>query len=149
MIQVEIEEKVDRPIDVVFDQLVDIDGYPAWMPDGGFFVDCRVSSEGPVEEGTRYIDRTRLGAVSGEVATLERPERVVFHYTARLFGMKAMEGWPGYTLEPDGDAGTRLLHEAEARLYGPFKLLAPLIQILAERERQRTVDALKASLEDA
>lgn len=58
-----------------------------------------------------------------------------------------MEGWPGYELEPDGSRATRVRHVARGRLFGAFKLMQPLVRILARRERRRTVGALKASLE--
>lgn len=147
MIRVEIHETIERPIDEVFEQLVDIPAYPDWMPDDGLFVTCTQDSEGPVDVGTPYTDVTRLGTVHGEVTELERPRRVVFRYTARLLGMTAMQGWPGYTLEPDGAGRTGVHHHARAHLYGPFKLLRRLVQRIAEGERQRTLDALKTSLE--
>lgn len=147
MIRVEIDETISRPIEKVFDRLVDISGYSAWMPEEGLFVSSTQDSEGPVGAGTRYSDKTRLGTVQGEVSVFVRPKKVVFHYTAHRFGMTLMEGWPGYVLEPDGDVGTRIHHHAEGRLYGVFKLLQPLVQMMAHRERRRTVDALKKSFE--
>ncbi len=147
MIRVEIDETINRPIEDVFDQLVDISGYDEWMPDDGLFVSCRQDSEGPVGVGTTYSDKTRLGTVQGEISAFDRPNRVVFHYTARLLGMTVMQGWPGYTLERAGEAGTRVHHLAEGHLRGPFKLMQPLVQVMARKERQRTVDALKESLE--
>lgn len=147
MIHVEIHASIRRPIEDVFDRLVDIDAYAQWMPTHGLFVSSTSGSGGPVGAGTTYTDRTRVGTVHGEVVTFEPPRRVVFHYTVRLLGWAAMEGWPGHTLERDGEDRTRVHHLAEGRLYGPARLLRPLIQRLAEGERQRTVDGLKASLE--
>ena len=149
MIRVEIHATIARPIDEVFERLVDIPAYPEWMPDDGLFVTCTQDSEGPVDVGTRYTDVTRLGTVHGEVTELERPRRVVFRYTAHVFGVTAIQGWPGYTLERDGPGRTRVHHHATAHLHGPFKVLRPLVQRMADAERQRTVDALKASLESA
>lgn len=149
MIQVEINAIIKRPIEEVFEQLVDIPRYPEWMPDNSLLITCAKDSEGPVGVGTAYSDKTRLGTVRGEVAVFDRPHKVVFHYTARLLGMTVMEGWPGYALERDGEAATRIHHKAEARLYGLFKLAQPLVQRMARNERQRTVDALKESLESA
>ena len=147
MIRVEIEETIDRPIEDVFERLIDIDRYDEWMPESWFYITSRKESDGPVTVGTEYTDVTRLGNVRGEVAELERPRRVVFHYVARKLGRVMMHGWPGYTLEPDGDGGTLVHHVAEGRLRGAFKLLRPVIQRIANGERRRTVAALKASLE--
>lgn len=146
MIRVEIHETIERPIEDVFEQLIDIDGYRDWMPDGGLLITTYQRSDGPVEVGTTYVDRTRVGAVKGEVAELERPTRVLFHYVAEVLGLVVMHGWPGYTLEPLSDDATRVHHIAEARLRGPFKLLTPVIQRMATAERTRTMRALKTSL---
>lgn len=147
MVTVEIVERIDRPVEAVFDRLIDIDRYPEWMPDSSILITCSRDTDGPVRVGTRYTDRTRLGTVHGEVVELERPGRVVFHYTARLLGRTVMEGWPGYTLEAVGTDATRLRHSARARLYGPLRLLRPVVQRMARRERGATVAGLKALLE--
>jgi uncharacterized protein YndB with AHSA1/START domain len=149
MIRVEIDECIRRPIDQVFERLVDIDSYAAWMPTNGLLITSTKDSAGPVSAGTAYSDTTRLGTVRGEVSRFEPPNAVVFHYTARVFGMTAMEGWPGYALERLDVDRTALHHHARARLYGPFQLLQPLVQLIARWERQRTVSALKASLESS
>ncbi|MFO7893948.1 MAG: SRPBCC family protein [Longimicrobiales bacterium] len=117
MIRVEIEETIDRPTEEVFERLIDMDRYAEWMPESWFYITSRKDTDGPVKVGTRYTDVTRLGAVRGEVAELERPRRVVFHYVA------------------------------EGRLQGAFRALRPVIQWIANGERRRTVAALKASLE--
>jgi uncharacterized protein YndB with AHSA1/START domain len=151
MLRVDIEEVVERPIDQVFAQLVDIARYDEWMSRDGIFVSCTQDSPGPVGLGTRYTDRTRLGLVAGDVAVFEPPREVVFHYIGRQLGMTMIEGWPGYTLEPVGESATRVHHHAEARFRGPFRLLRPILQPILQRvaqnERQHTVDSLKRSLE--
>lgn len=147
MIRVDLDRTIARPIEEVFEQLVNIPRYPEWMPTNGLFVTCTKDSAGPVGLGTAYSDKTRIGTARGEVSVFDRPNAVVFHYTARVFGFTVMEGWPGYALDRDGAVATRVHHHAEGRLYGPFKLLQPLVQRLARRERERTVDALKRSLE--
>lgn len=148
MIQVDIHETIHQPVEEVFTRLVDIDGYREWRAGGGgIFRTCSQDSPGAVGEGTRYTDRTWLGTVRGEVVEFDRPRRVVFHYTTRMLGRTAMEGWPGYTLESDGAGATEVHHHAEARAYGPFRLMEPLIQRVADRERGATVQALKQSFE--
>ena len=148
MIRVDIRETIPRPMEEVFDRLADIDGYGAWRAGGGgIFLSCTQEDPGPVRPGTRYADRTRLGTVQGEVVELDRPSQVTFHYTLPLLGRTAIEGWPGYTLASDGAGGTIVHHHAEARAYGPLRLLEPLLQRIADRERRATVQALKESFE--
>ena len=146
MIHVNLQDTIRRPVREVFDRIVDIDRYPEWRTGGGgIFVTCSQLSPGPVQRGTEYIDRTRLGAARGEVAEFRPPVEVVFHYVFRVLGRPAIEGWPGYTLEEVAPDVTRVHHRAEARVYGPAKLLEPLLQKLAERERRLTLQALKSS----
>jgi uncharacterized protein YndB with AHSA1/START domain len=147
MIRVSITETIDRPIAEVFEQLVDIDRYPDWMPDTGIFLDCWKESEGAVGLGTTFVDKTRLGTVKGDITAFERPNLVTFHYTDYLFGRKVIEGWPAYTLEPIGSSSTRIHHRAEAHLYGVYRLFQPIFQRIAHKERTGTLYALKASLE--
>jgi uncharacterized protein YndB with AHSA1/START domain len=147
--RVEVVETIDRPIEDVFERLVDLSRYPEWMSKEGLFVSCAQESEGPIDVGTVYSDKTRLGTVKGEVSAFRRPDHVVFHYTARLLGRRVMEGWPGYSLQREGDRRTRVRHVAEGHLHGPFRLLQPLVRRLAYRERHRTVEALKRSLESS
>lgn len=146
MIHVDLHATIHRPIDAVFDRLVDIDGYGDWLPAGKLFVSSRKETPGPTRVGTAYTDRIRFARARGEVVELERPRRVVFHYSVRLLGLSAIDGWPGYTLEPAGDAATRVHHHAEARLHGPFRLFRPLVRRIAWHERRRTLEALEASL---
>lgn len=148
MVRVEIEETIDRPIEVVFDRLVDIPRYPEWMPKKGLLITCTQDSKGQVGLGTAYSDKTWLGTARGEVVAFERPNRVVFRYTLRWLGALVMEGRPGYVLESDGEGRTLVHHTAEGHLAGPFKVLRPVVQVIARGERRRTVDALKASLEN-
>ena len=128
---------------------MDIPRYPEWMPDESLMVACSKGSEGPVGKGTTYTDHMRLGAAHGVVEVFEPPRRVVFHYTYRLLGMKLMEGWPGYELEPRGERRTRVRHRARARLFGFLRPLRPLVRRMAQRERGLTVAALKTALEEA
>ena len=148
MIRVEIDTTIERPIEEVFERLVDIPAYNRWMPRGGLFVACEKETAGPVREGTAYADRTVVGTARGEVATFDRPRRVVFHYVFKPLGFLLMEGWPGYELERVSAEVTRVRHRARATLHGPFRALRPLLRSLAHRERRRTLEALKESLEE-
>jgi uncharacterized protein YndB with AHSA1/START domain len=146
MIRVEIDTKIHRPIGKVFERLVDIDSYSDWLPQSRVFLDCEQTSKGPVDVGTTFIDRTRIGTYKGQVTELQRPTRVSFRMRLRWFGVNVMESRPTYILEPVED-GTRVQHLAEGELYGLFRLLEPYVAIRARMERERTVDTLKRSLE--
>lgn len=57
------------------------------------------TSAGPVDKGTTYYDKGRMGTFRGEASDFERPTKVEFRETLRWLGMKVMEARPTYTLE--------------------------------------------------
>lgn len=146
MIRFEIDTKIRCPQEVVFDHLTDINHYVQWLPQTGIFISTRQLSEGTPKLGTRYRDNTTMGTFQGEIIEFQRPTRVVFRHRLHWLGLPVMETRPGYTLE-SADGVTRVHHTAEGELFGLFKLLQPRAARIAQRERQRTVDALKMSLE--
>jgi uncharacterized protein YndB with AHSA1/START domain len=146
MIRVEIDTVIAGPIEEVFDCLVNINGYAQWLPQSRVFRDTTKTSGGPVGVGTTFRDDTTVGAYQGEVTAFARPTQVDFRMRLRWFGIDVMESRPGYRLAPvNGDTRVRLV--AEGELYGPFKLAEPFVDKIAWQERQRTLAALKRSLE--
>jgi uncharacterized protein YndB with AHSA1/START domain len=148
MIKVKHETMIDRPIEDVFDRLVDISGYSKWLPKSRVFLDSRKTSQGPTRTGTTFIDKTRIGKYKGVVEDFQRPIKVTFRMKLRWLGLDVMESRPGYFLEPV-DGGTKLRHVAVGKLFGIFKLMEPYVAIRAREERIRTVNVLKESLESS
>jgi uncharacterized protein YndB with AHSA1/START domain len=138
MIRIEIERSINRPVEEVFDRLINIPAYPDWLPKSRVFIDTKQTSEGPVDEGTTFIDKTRIGLFRGEVADFQRPTHVTFQMMLRWLGMKVLESRPAYTLEPV-DGGTKVHLMAVGKLYGIFKLMQPYVAIRAREERKRVV----------
>lgn len=148
-VEVEVERTVAGPIDEVFARLADIEGHNAWVPGRSSILrQSRQTSPGPVGVGTTYEDRTRMGTMPGEVAELDAPHRIVYHWWDRSrSGRTRMEGWPGYTLEPVGERETLVRHHARLRANGVRALGTPLLRVFARRERTATMDALVRSFE--
>ena len=146
MIRVELNMIVARPIEDVFARLTDFSDYSRWMPKLGIFVECGQTSEGLVGEGTTYYDRGRMGTFRGEIVEFRAPTRVAFRESLRWLGVEVMEARPSYELVPT-QTGTEVRHTAEGRLFGIFGLMGPVVARVARGERKRTVEALKASLE--
>jgi uncharacterized protein YndB with AHSA1/START domain len=135
---------IDRPIEEVFARLADLPGYTGWMHRDGLFRRCRVTSEGPVEQGTTYDDVTRMGTFAGEVTEYVAPTRLAFRETLRWFGRTMSVAMPAYTL--DGDAtSTRVHHVAVGELHGVMRLMKPGAAWMAKRERSRTLRSLARS----
>ena len=146
MIRVELNTVVARPPEDVFARLTDFSDYSRWMPKVGIFVECGQTSEGPVGEGTTYYDRGRMGTFRGEIEEFRAPTKVAFRETLRWLGVEVMEARPSYELVAT-QTGTEVRHTAEGRLFGIFGLMEPVVAWVARGERKRTVEALKASLE--
>ena len=137
---------INRPVEEVFDRLVDLPGYNQWMPESSLLIKSRQTSQGPPGTGTTFADKTRAGRAEGEISEFKRPWKVIFRQSIYIFGLKVGESRPGYKLEPR-EGSTLLIHHAEGNFYGLFRLLEPLLSIIARAERKRTVYALKRSLE--
>ena len=145
-VRVEIDEVIARPIEQVFERASDLSQYADWMPHTGVFRTCSDISEGPVRLGTTYLDRGRMGSFHGVVSEFERPSRVTYKETLRWFGSPVVVGRIEYALSPD-PRGTAVHHVAESELRGIFRLMRPMVAVIGRGERQRTVAALKRSLE--
>jgi uncharacterized protein YndB with AHSA1/START domain len=146
MMRVELNTVVARPIEDVFARLTDFSDYSRWMPKLGIFLRCGQTSEGPVSEGTTYYDRGLMGTFRGEIVEFRAPTRVAFRESLRWLGVEVMEARPSYELIPTR-TGTEVRHRAEGHLFGVFRLMEPVVARVARGERKRTVEALKASLE--
>ncbi len=146
MIQTEYNTKIKRPIEEVFERLVNINDYPNWLPKSRVFLFCEQKSEGPTDMDSTFIDKTRIGVYQGEVTDFKRPRRVRFRMRLNWFGRKVMESRPGYVLK-SVNGGTEVQHKAEGELFGLFKLMEPYVALRARQERKRIVDMLKESLE--
>ena len=148
-IEFEIERAIRAPIEDVFARLVDIDGHNAWMANtGSMLKQTHQTSPGPPTVGTTFVDETSQGTMPGEIAELEAPHTIVFHWWEESkSGKLKFEGWPSYRLHSSGEGETLVRHSGKLVSYGAWRLGTPIWRWLAIKERTITVDALKASFE--
>jgi uncharacterized protein YndB with AHSA1/START domain len=146
MIRVELNAIIARPIDDVFNRLTDISAYSRWMPKLGVFIRSHQTSEGPVGPGTSYYDKGWMGTFVGEVTEFHAPTAVAFSERLRWLGVTVMEARASYELVSTR-TGTEVHHMANGRLFGIFNIMQPVVAWIARGERERTVHALKVSLE--
>jgi len=112
----------------------------------GLFRECSLTSEAPIRQGTTYVDSTRMGRFDGEVTEFVPPTRIAFRETLRWFGSPLTQARPEYSLEGD-ETATTIHHVAVGELYGWMRLMKPAAAWMANRERSRTLNSLKRSLE--
>lgn len=126
VIEFELECTIDAPIDVVFARLADIEGYNGWMPKkGSIRRHSEQTSPGEPAVGTSYVDQTRYGPTPGEIAELQPPHRLVFHWWERSkTGKTKLGGWPGYSLASVDEHTTLVRHDARMQTYGAYRLAA-------------------------
>jgi len=118
-IEFELERTIRAPIDQVFARLVDIEGHNAWMADtGSMLKHTRKTSPGEPSVGTTFIDETKQGTMPGEIAELEAPHTVVYHWWEKSkSGKLKFEGWPSYHLQHAGDSETLVRHRGQLMAY--------------------------------
>ena len=149
VIEFELERVVRAPVQAVFARLVDIEGHNDWMPRRGSMLRrTRQTSPGEPTVGTTYLDETSFGPTPGEIAELEPPHTLVYHWWDRSKGGRLhLEGWPGYSLAPHGEDETLVRHHARMVTHGIYRWATPVLRRLAVRERTATLEALQASFE--
>ena len=150
-IEFELDRTIGAPIGQVFARLVDIERHNDWLANtGSMLKHTRQTSSGEPAVGTTFVDETTHGTVPGEIVEMDLPRTVVYHWWEKSrSGKLKYEGWPSYHLEPSGDNETRVRHRGKLVPYGLWRLGTPILRRLAVKERTITIDALKASFEQA
>ena len=147
MVKIEIIFIVEKPIEHVFKLISDISGYKKWAPDKSkFFIENKITSEGPLGLGTTYVDKLKWwGKSTGEIVQYQPPSKIKFQQKT-LFGLPVFRSKFEYTLTVYQNS-TEVIHRAEAIPYSLFKLLEPILSIIVRSERERTCQAIKRALE--
>lgn len=148
-IEFEITSTISAPIRDVFARLVDIEGHNDWVAGTGSILKrTRQTSPGEPGVGTTFVDETKMGVTPGEIAEMEAPHTIVFHWWERSkSGKLKFEGWPSYHLQSTSDDATLVRHRGKVVAYGVRRLGTPILRWLAFKERTITLKALKASFE--
>jgi len=140
MTRIEHSVLIERPVEEVWDYLMDATNNPVWQ---GPVIEARAGAE--LEVGSR-IDEVmqflgRRVEVTWEVTELEPLRRSAVRTAS---GPVPMHG--GYTLEPVGGS-TRFTMDSELEAHGFFKLAEPVFARMARREGVTSCETLKDVLE--
>lgn len=125
--------------DCVFDYLADMRNEPKWLPGAS---NVRLTSAGEVGASSTFEGTyARAGAVRCRITEYDRPHRLTIHGEG-----KGMTFDDTIVLTPT-NAGTRLNAVMQTTPNGLFKLVAPMMRRVIDKQFQSNWDRLKAVLE--
>jgi hypothetical protein len=147
MIEIEIGFLVQKRIDHVFRRISDIANYWRWVPERSkFFIENKVTSEGPFGVGTTYVDRLKWwGKAVGEVIVYEPPSSIKFKQKTS-FGLPVFSATAEYNLNPHQHS-TEVEHRFQVIPCGLFNLFQPILAKIVRSERERTCRAIEQGLD--
>ncbi len=142
MVRIEGAVVINRPAEEVFDFVADARNEPRYNPR---IRRSEKVSDGPIGPGTRFLSHTKaMGWTTGwliEITEYERPRRL-----ASLIRSSATDIHGTITLDPVG-GGTRMRWSWDVKPRGIYKLMAPLIGRMGQRQEERIWRAMKQFLE--
>jgi uncharacterized membrane protein len=142
MISAEASVVVNRPIDEVFDVLIDPSRGREWQ---GGLVEAELLTDPPVATGSqaRYVIKIVGREMDSEIEWTEitRPNKIAWQV------IKApIPGEGSHTLS-EVEGGTQIVYEMSGEPGGFFKLAAGMVQKNMQKELQEDLNRLKALLE--
>ena len=130
---------INKPVDAVFQTVVDVANFPKWNPTTP---SARKLTTGEIGEGTRFeLEIPGFGKVQQELREFERNKRV------RLVpSMRFLSGGHRFLFTAQGSS-TRIDHELEMTLKGFFKIFSPFMGMMGAKNLRDFADALQRYLE--
>ena len=139
MALITLTQFIRRPVDEVFNTVIDAGNYAAWNPT---ITSSRRLGEGEIGEGSRFEWKLKgFGKVIQEFQEFKRNERVRI-----VPQIKSLSGGHRFLFTAQGDS-TRVDHELEMVPRGIFRLLAPMVTRTGRRNLRHTAEALQAHRE--
>ena len=142
MARAEMSTVVNRPIEDVFAVLSNVENNPKWSSAA---VEAQQTSAGPVGVGTtmRFVGRFLGRRVESRAVVTQFETNRIFAWQSSA-GPFPMQG--SLTFERI-NGGTRVNSVFEAEPAGFFKLVEPLMVMMAKRRSQNDLDNLKGLME--
>ncbi len=146
MIDDAVTTVVKTSVKQAFNFVSDIPNYTNWVtPNSPYFIESKVTSEGPVGLGTTFEDKLRLGKSVGKVVEYLPFERLVFEQKWYPES-HAFEARIEYHFDPvNGDA--KISRKLIMTPVGWAEPLKASLTDMSREESQRTCDAIKKTLE--
>lgn len=150
MIEMKWEIHIDAPAELVFSLLAELRDYDRWLPRSQAFHGTLQISEGPIAEGTTYVEPGPFGTRHGRLTELVRPTRLCFEQPMtmkpRLMGVIGIKLL--HTITP-ASRGVELERLLQLSPRGPVKLVMPFVRRAFRIENDRMMKALKEFAERA
>ena len=134
-----LAQVIARPLEQVFDTVVDVANFPQWNPTTR---SARKLTDGPVGNGTMFeLEIRGFGKVQQELQEFERNRsvRLVPH-------TKILAGGHRFRFKAVG-TDTRIDHELEMIPKGIFRVFSVFMPMIGKKNLRDTAAALKAHLE--
>ena len=142
----EVTTVVQAPVKEVFNLVSDIPNYTNWVTlNSPFFIECKVTPEGPVGLGTTFEDKLTLGKSVGKVVEYQPFERLVFEQKWYPES-HVIEGRIEYHFEP-ANGETKISRIIDTTLVGWAHPLKPAFTEMSREESQRTCEAIRKTFE--
>jgi len=130
---------IARPVDDVFDTVIDAGNYASWNPT---ITASRRMDEGEIGDGSRFEWKLRgFGTVIQQFEEFRRNERVRI-----VPQLRSLAGGHRFLFTAEGER-TRVDHELEMIPRGVFRLFTPIIARTGRNNLRATAEALRAHLE--
>jgi uncharacterized protein YndB with AHSA1/START domain len=146
MTENEVTTVVQASVKQVFDLVSDIPNYTNWVTlNSPFFIDSKLTSEGPVGLGTTFEDKLTLGKAVGRVVEYRPFERLAieqkWYPESHVF-----EGRVEHHFEPT-NGETKISRVYEITPVGWAEPLKPALTEMSRDECQRTCEAIRKTFE--
>jgi uncharacterized protein YndB with AHSA1/START domain len=136
---VKLTQVINKPVDVVFQTVVDVAGFPNWNPTTP---SARKLSNGETGNGTRFeLEVKPFGKIQHELREFDRNKQVRLVPNFKLVG-----GGHRFIFTAEG-AKTRINHELEMTPKGVFKIFTPLMGMMGKKNLRETANALQRYVE--
>ena len=139
MITVKLRTEIEAPPEIVFDLLADHTKFPLWDP---HMIDCKLYTEGPIIKGSKGIT---IGEFRGKRIETEiyydaydRPTYVSGGTTSGPVKAKNISEFS------PTEKGTLVNWKMEVEFKGFMRLLEPFLKSSLIKQRQETMEALRA-----
>jgi uncharacterized protein YndB with AHSA1/START domain len=139
MAVVKLTQVINKPVDVVFQTVVDVANFPNWNPTTP---SARKLSNGEIGNGTRFeLEIKGFGKVQQELREFDRNKQVRIVPDFKLVG-----GGHRFVFTAEGTK-TRIDHELEMTPKGFFRIFSPMMGMMGSKNLRGTANALQAYLE--